>query len=208
MKNANGPRWSYSFTWVRIFLMKWFLSGNMHSSKWKCTAEITWFDQRLKAKQATFWHPTSWAAGPLGRPPQSWQELKSLAHTGCQCPAWKSSTLLASKGKRPCSMSVRSLGNFLYSHSLVILVFHSNSEWDCERITLLWIAVLFITCFTVTASCAEICTEPNCGPFFKEFIVWLMEFNSLHLIFFFRVGEEKNLCMSLILTRILLNAYE
>lgn len=94
MKNANDPCWSYSFAWLRIFIMQWFLSGNVHSSKWNCTAEITWFDQRLKAKQAIFWHPSSWAAGLLGRPPLSWQELKSLAHTGCQCPAWKSSTLL------------------------------------------------------------------------------------------------------------------
>lgn len=141
--------------------MQWFLSGNVHSSKWKCTAEITWFDQRLKAKQAILWHPSSWAAGLLGRPPLSWQELKSLAHTGCQCPAWKSSPLLASKGKRPCSTSMRSLRNFLYSRSLVMLVFHSSSERDCDRLTLLWIDVLFIICFTVTASFAEICKNPT-----------------------------------------------
>lgn len=120
---------------------------------------LVWW--KTKAKEASFWHPTSWAAGPLGRPAQSWQELKSSARTDCQCPAWKSSTLLASKGRRPCSTSVRSLRNFLYSHSLVILTFHSNSERDCERLTLLWIAVLFIICFTVSASCAEICKSPS-----------------------------------------------
>lgn len=157
MKNANDPCWSYLFTWVRIFLMKWFVSGNMHASKWKCTAEMTWFDQRLKAKLATSWHPTSWAAEPLGRSAQSWQELKSLAHTGCHCPVWKS-TLLASKGKKP---SVRALRNFLSSHSFMILAFHSNSEQDCERLTLLWIDVLFIIWFTVTASFAEICKNPT-----------------------------------------------
>lgn len=63
-----------------------------------------------------------------------------------------------SKGKKP---SVRALRNFLSSHSFMILAFHSNSEQDCERLTLLWIDVLFIIWFTVTASFAEICKNPT-----------------------------------------------
>lgn len=66
MRNANDPWWSYSFTWVRIFLMKWFLTGNVHSSKWKCTAVWSKTEGKtsnlLASHQLGCW--TSWQASP------------------------------------------------------------------------------------------------------------------------------------------------
>lgn len=121
----TGKGWEWSS--FKLFIRKgqnisseMLSSGNVHSSKSQCTAEIPWFDQRLKAEQAAFWCPTQRAAGPLASPSQSWQELRSWAHTTCQHPPCESSAPLASEAKRPCRTSVRDFRNFLYSHHLVI----------------------------------------------------------------------------------------
>lgn len=185
--NGNGSRLSYSFAWARTFLMKWFPSGNIHSSKSKCTAEITWFDQRLNAEQAAFWCPTSWAAGPLGSPPQGWQELRSWAHKQPASTQLESPQHCWLPELRDHAGHQWEISETLFTHSVWWYLFffptQNETKFNWQRITLLWLALLFIIYFTVTASYAEICTEPNCGPFLKEFVVWLIELNSIHLIF-------------------------
>lgn len=152
--------------------------------------------------------------GPLGHPPQSWQELRSWAHTTCQNPAWKSSALLASKAKRPCRSSVReTFAAHVIWQYLFFFPTQNETRFNWQKITLLWIALVFITYFTVTATYAEICTEPSCGSFLKELVVWLIELNSINLIIthcslMVFLGLEKKRFVYSSSTRVLVNAHQ
>lgn len=158
-KNRNNPYFSYSLTWLRTSLIKCFPSRYTHSSKSKCAVEVTWFDQRLKAEEATV----------------SWQRFPELAGTEILCTQLASPPHCRLPRLQDHEVHQRVISETLFTHTVWRRLFffpaQNEPKFNCQIITIFWIALLFSIYFTVTASSAVICTESNCGPFLKEFMV-------------------------------------